>query len=100
MAVFTVAGGQWVAPPVVLLAHQRLLVAQPVTRVAAKRHSGADGEVLAVADPVDGDPRVEARVAVHGDACEGTRRDKVFSPKDETAATPECTAAFLPLTLV
>lgn len=68
IAVFTIAGGQRVAPPVVLLAHQRLLVAQPVTGVAAERHSRADGEVLAVADPVDGDSWVEARVAVHGDA--------------------------------
>lgn len=55
----TIAGGQRVAPPVVLLAHQRLLVAQPVARVAAERHGGADGEVLAVADPVDGDSWVQ-----------------------------------------
>lgn len=72
LRIFTIAGGQRVAPPVVLLAHQRLLVAQPVARVAAERHSGADGEVLAVADPVDGDPRVEAGVAVHGDAYVGS----------------------------
>ena len=68
MRLRTVTGGQGVAPPVVLLTDQGLLVAQPVPRVAAKRHRGADGEVLSVPDTVDRDAGVQARVAVHRDA--------------------------------
>ena len=64
----TVAGGERVAPPVVFLTHQWFFVAQPVAWVAAEWHRGADGEVLAVAQAIHRDARVEAGIGVHSDA--------------------------------
>lgn len=66
--IFTVTCRQRVAPPVVLLAHQRLLVAEPVAGITTEGNCGADGEILPIADPVDRNTRVQARVAVHCDA--------------------------------
>ena len=69
----TVTGGQWVAPEVVPLAGQRLLVAQAVARLAAVRHRGADGQVVAQPCPVHRDARVHAGVRVQSHDWKGRR---------------------------
>lgn len=43
----TITSGQRVAPEVVLLTNQRLVVAQPVSRVTLEGHRGADGQDMA-----------------------------------------------------
>ena len=61
----TIACGQRVAPPVILLADQGFLMTESIARVKAKRNGGADGEVLAVTEPVDWNSRIQAGVGVH-----------------------------------
>lgn len=58
------------APPVVLLAHQRFFVTEAVARVTAKGHGGADREVLAVTESVDWNSRVKAGVGIYGNTYE------------------------------
>lgn len=63
--VLTVAARQGVAPLVIFLTHNWLLVTQCVPWVARERHPGAGGEAAATAAAVDWDTRIEARVRLH-----------------------------------
>lgn len=65
----TVARRQWVAPEVVLLTSQRLLVAQSVSGVTLEGHRGADGQVVVRPCPVDRDTGIHAGVCVQRDHC-------------------------------
>lgn len=60
--VLTVAAWQGVAPLVIFLTNDWLLITQRVPRVACERHSGAGGEAAATAAAVDWDTRIKARI--------------------------------------
>lgn len=49
----------------IFLTDQGLLMAESVARVTAKGHSGANGEVLAIAQSVDRNPRIQTGVGIH-----------------------------------
>lgn len=55
------------APEVVFLTHQRLLMAQSVPRVTLEGHRGPDGQVCVRPCPVDWDTRIHAGVSVQRD---------------------------------
>lgn len=69
----TVAGRQRVAPEVVLLTNQWLLVAQSVSEVTLEGHSGADGQVVVRPRPVDRDTGIHAGVCVQCDHCRNVK---------------------------
>lgn len=75
--VLTVAARQGVAPLVIFLANNWLLITQRVARVARERHSGAGGEAAATAAAVDRDTRIEARVWLHFHTCESERESQL-----------------------
>lgn len=69
----TVARRQRVAPEVVLLTNQWLLVAQSVSGVALEGHRGADGQVVVRPRPVDRDTGIHAGVCVQRDHCRNVK---------------------------
>lgn len=52
----TVTARQRVVPLMVPLTHNGLLIAQSIALIAAKRHSGADGEIVPVPFSIHRDP--------------------------------------------
>lgn len=66
------------APEVVFLANQWLLVAQSVSKVTLERHRGANGQVCVRPRSVDGDTRIHAGVRVQRDHCRNAKVHRIF----------------------
>lgn len=63
------------APPVILFTDQRLFVTESVARITTKGHRGADGKILSITNTVNWYARVQARVAVHRNACKTIKKE-------------------------
>lgn len=67
------------APEVVLLTNQWLLVAQSVPEVTLEGHCGPDGQVAVRPRPVDGDTGIHAGVCVQCDHCRNVKVQRTSS---------------------
>lgn len=75
----TVTRRQRMAPEVVFLTNQWLLVAQSVSRVTLEWHCGPDGQVCVRPRSVDWDTRIHARVRVQRDHCRNVKVQRTSS---------------------
>lgn len=77
VVVLTVAARQGVAPLVIFLTNNWLLITQRVPWVTCERHSGASGEAAATAAAVDWDTGIQARIRLHFHTCESERESRL-----------------------